>query len=56
MIREVMRGASYHATMKVSQAIVRPPRRGDDPWRTIGGPGGPQYPVEDVDGSQYVAM
>lgn len=56
MIREVMRGARYHSTMKVSQAIVRPPARATDPWRSIGGPGGPQYPVGDGADEEYVAM
>ena len=53
---EVMRGARYHAMTKVSQAIVRPPARAEDPWRSIGGPGGPQYPVGDGAGDEYVAM
>jgi hypothetical protein len=54
-LREVLRGARYHAAVKVSQTIVRPPQRVPDPWKSIGGPGGPQYPVGDG-GEEYVAM
>lgn len=54
-VREVLRGARYHAALKVSQTIVRQPLRGPDPWESIGGPGGPQYPVGD-DGETYVSM
>ena len=52
--REILRGASYHAALQVSRAIV-PPRRRFDRWKSIGGPGGPQYPTEG--GDEYgVAM
>lgn len=54
-VREILRGARYHSAVKVSQAIVRRPAKGPDPWRSIGGPGGPQYPVDDL-GDEYVAM
>lgn len=56
MFREVLRGARYHAAVRVSQEIVRRPPKAPDPWKSIGGPGGPQYPVEEVDGDSYVAM
>ena len=47
--RIVVRGARYHATALVSQEIVRPISR-PDPWReSIGGPGGPRYPLEEGD-------
>jgi hypothetical protein len=54
-VREVLRGARYHAAVKVSQTIVRRPKKQEDPWQSIGGPGGPQYPVGD-DGESYVPM
>jgi len=56
MVREILRGARYHSAVKVSQSIVRPPKRRPDPWRSFGPPGGPQYPVDGDDGSEYVAM
>jgi len=47
--RAVIRGARYHATAAVSQSIVRPLSR-PDPWKeSIGGPGGPRYPLEEGD-------
>ncbi len=46
--RQVTRGAYYHAAGRVSQALIHPTDRRPDPWaQTIGGPGGPQYPVSD---------
>ena len=55
-VREVLRGARYHSAVKVSQTIVRRPKKQqEDPWQSIGGPGGPQYPVGDEGGS-YVPM
>lgn len=49
MWRCIIRGARYHATAFVSQEIVRPLSR-PDPWReSIGGPGGPRYPLEEGD-------
>lgn len=51
--REVMRGAGYHAAMQVSREVV-PPRRDSDRWKSIGGPGGPQYPTEG--GDEYGVM
>ena len=45
--RTVVRGARYAATVQVSHHLVRPLAR-PNPWKkTIGGPGGPRYPVED---------
>lgn len=46
--RQITRGARYHAAGRVSQALVLPTEQRPDPWaQTIGGPGGPQYPVAD---------
>jgi len=55
MWRWVIRGARYHAAAAVSHEIVRPLSR-PDPWKeSIGGPGGPRYPLEE--GDEYgVAM
>lgn len=48
IFRQVTRGAYYHAAGRVSQALILPTERRPDPWaQTIGGPGGPQYPVSD---------
>lgn len=52
--REITRGARYHAAAAVSREAVKPLSR-PDPWKAIGGPGGPQYPTEG--GDEYsVAM
>jgi len=48
MWRQVSQGAGYYAAVKVSQEVLRPLSR-PDPWKTIGGPGGPQYPVDGGD-------
>lgn len=43
--RVIVRGARYHAAVSVSREIVRPIAR-PDPWKgSIGGPGGPRYPI-----------
>lgn len=53
--RQITRGAYYHAAGRVSQSLVRPTERHPNPWEeTIGGPGGPQYPV--VDDGYHVAV
>src|SRR6185503_19629950 len=45
----IMRGARYHAAAQVSKALV-PPLAQPDPWATrVGGPGGPQYPIDVTD-------
>ena len=46
----ITRGARYHTAVAVSREIVRPISR-PDPWKhTLGGPGGPRYPI---DGDDY---
>lgn len=43
--RVILRGARYHAAVQVSREVVRPIAR-PDPWKeSIGGPGGPRYPI-----------
>jgi hypothetical protein len=47
--RAIIRGARYHATVNVSRDVV-PPLARPDPWaRRVGGPGGPQYPIDQSD-------
>ncbi|MCP3914537.1 MAG: hypothetical protein GY711_03145 [bacterium] len=55
MLRELLRGAKYVAAVRVSQEIIRKTHR-PDPWRAIGGPGGPQYPVDDAEDEYGVSM
>ncbi len=45
----ISRAARYAAAVQVSQALVAPLAQ-PDPWASrIGGPGGPQYPIDDTD-------
>ncbi|MBL8858647.1 MAG: hypothetical protein JNL28_09095 [Planctomycetes bacterium] len=45
--RIILRGSRYHAAVQVSREIVRPIAR-PDPWKaSVGGPGGPRYPIGD---------
>lgn len=45
MWRLIVRGARYFAAIEVSREVVRPIAR-PDPWKqSIGGPGGPRYPL-----------
>jgi hypothetical protein len=53
--REILRGAKYQAAVQVSQEVIRPTLH-PDPWHTIGGPGGPQYPVDGDDDDYGVAL
>lgn len=47
--RTVLRGARYHAAAQVSKQLV-PPLAQPDPWASrVGGPGGPQYPIDMTD-------
>lgn len=45
-LREITRGARYHAAVVVSKATIRSSHH-VDPWQSIGAPGGPQYPVNE---------
>lgn len=43
--RVILRGSRYHAAVQVSRQVVRPIAR-PDPWKeSVGGPGGPRYPI-----------
>jgi hypothetical protein len=43
--RVILRGARYHAAVQVSRDVVMPIAR-PDPWKSsVGGPGGPRYPI-----------
>lgn len=47
--RGITRGARYHAAAQVSKQLV-PPLAQPDPWAgRVGGPGGPQYPIDMTD-------
>lgn len=49
LLRSLLRGARYHAAAQVSKALV-PPLAQPDPWASrVGGPGGPQYPIDLAD-------
>jgi hypothetical protein len=49
LLRSLLRGARYHAAAQVSKMLV-PPLAQPDPWATrVGGPGGPQYPIDLTD-------
>lgn len=48
--RTIVRGARYSACVLATRDVVRPLSR-PDPWkRSVGGPGGPRYPI---DGDEY---
>jgi hypothetical protein len=49
LLRSLLRGARYHAAAQVSKRLV-PPHVQPDPWAgRVGGPGGPQYPIDVAD-------
>jgi hypothetical protein len=52
--RVILRGARYHAAVSVSRDVVMPIAR-PDPWKeSLGGPGGPRYPIGgDEYGDEY---
>jgi len=55
-LRIVMNGARTFAAVHASQAVVRPLMR-PDPWKgSIGGPGGPRYPIEDGDDEYAISV
>jgi len=48
--RSITRGAHYSVCAQITRSLVRPLAR-PDPWkRSVGGPGGPRYPIEVGDG------
>ncbi|MAF64965.1 MAG: hypothetical protein CMJ84_04805 [Planctomycetes bacterium] len=56
MWRVVTRGARYQAAVVVSRAVVRPLSR-PDPWKqSVGGPGGPRYPIAGATDDYEVAL
>ena len=54
--RHLTSGAKYIAAARVSLHLVPPHKKKGNPWQTIGGPGGPQYPVGDSEDEYHVAM
>ena len=49
IFQTITRSARYHAAVSVSRQVV-PPLAQPDPWASrVGGPGGPQYPIDDTD-------
>jgi len=51
--RSITRGAHYSVCAQITRSLVRPLAR-PDPWkRSVGGPGGPRYPIEVGDGDEY---
>jgi hypothetical protein len=51
--RSITRGAHYSVCAQITRSLVRPLAR-PDPWkRSVGGPGGPRYPIETADGDEY---
>lgn len=53
LLREILRGARYAAAVRVSAELLREPMR-PDPWnQSLGGPGGPRYPIDTGDGDEY---
>jgi hypothetical protein len=54
--RAIVNGARTHAAVGASQAVVRPLMR-PDPWKSsVGGPGGPRYPIEDGDDEYAISV
>ena len=52
-LREILRGARYAASVRVSAELMRRPMR-PDPWnQSLGGPGGPRYPIDTGEGDEY---
>lgn len=52
LVGEIMRGAKYVSAVETTRLLVRPVSS-PDPWHTIGGPGGPQYPVDPDEDERY---
>lgn len=54
--RVVIHAARTFAAVRASQAVVRPLMR-PDPWKgSVGGPGGPRYPIEDGDDEYAISV
>ena len=54
--RHMSRGATYLAAASVSQHLVPPHKKKGNPWLSIGGPGGPQYPIGTDEDEYHVAL
>ncbi|MEZ6016037.1 MAG: hypothetical protein R3F49_13035 [Planctomycetota bacterium] len=54
--RHMNRGATYLAAARVSSYLVPPHKKKGNPWQSIGGPGGPQYPVGNDEDDYHVAL
>lgn len=54
--RHLSRGATYLAAARVSQHLVPPHKKKGNPWISIGGPGGPQYPIGTDENEYHVAL
>jgi len=53
---KILRGARYAAALQVSRGVA-PPMTGASPWsQTIGGPGGPQYPIVGAEDDYGVSL
>ena len=54
--RVIMNAARTFAAVRASQAVVRPLMR-PDPWKSsVGGPGGPRYPIEEGDDEYAISV
>lgn len=52
----VTRGARYHAALAVSRDLLKPAPPPDPEKETLGGPGGPRYPIDAGDDEYGVAL
>ena len=49
IVQTIVRAARYKAAVLVSRRLVQPLAQ-RDPWeKRVGGPGGPQYPIDETD-------
>lgn len=54
--RAIVNGARTFAAVRASQLVVRPLMR-PDPWKSsVGGPGGPRYPIDDGDDEYAISV
>ncbi len=49
----VTRGARYHAALAVCRSLLKPAPPPDPEKETLGGPGGPRYPIDDDGDDEY---